>query len=91
MTWDSMSIWNGIDRNKYHHDLVALYKQNRYQDMSGVLGRLLPHLLTDADRESAALSATVERQLADDFAFLASWTTWPRHVAASAVQQRTDP
>jgi hypothetical protein len=85
----SMSIWDGINRNRFYHDLDVLYQKDRYQKLPTLSNRLLPHLLADADDESTVLSATIERQLADDFAFLASWTTWPRHVAASAVQQQT--
>ena len=86
-----MSIWDGINHKKFYHDLNALYKKDRYQKLPTLSNRLLPHLLAGADDEPDVLSATIERQLADDFAFLASWTTWQRHVAASAVQQQTDP
>ena len=92
---ESMSIWDGINRTQFYQDLNTLdqHRQGKYQKTPEIAGRLLRHLLDKASEESegAALSAKVECQLADDFAFLASWNNLPEHVAAAAVHPKTKP
>ena len=85
-----MSVWQGIDRDAFDRDLAVLCKNDKFQNAEQ-FPALLPHTRCEVGDVSSAIVARVECQLADDCAFLASWTTWPRHVASSTVQQKSNP
>ena len=87
-SFTTMSIWDGVDRTAFESNLSALLKRGKYQDVSRLSGRFV---LREAEDDPPVLDANTESQLADDFAFLASTTTWPRDVTAAAVQQKSDP
>lgn len=86
-----MSVWDSIDRNTFENNLAALCLKGKFQDASKFSQRLIPWETPGPENDPLALDAETERQLADDFAFLASTTTWPRDVASAAVQQEIGP
>lgn len=90
-----MSIWDSLDRNRFYHRLETLCKckRDKYQRDPTYRGRLPGLTLTGegSARGALLLPAGIERQLADDFAFLASWSAQPRHVSAAAVRCSGEP
>lgn len=86
-----MSIWDGIDRDVFEDNLAALSKKAKFQNVARLPRRSIPQALINAESDVPALDAGLESQLADDFAFLASTTAWPRDVTAATVQLKTNP
>lgn len=85
-----MSVWDSIDRSRFEHNLAVLCKKDKYQDMQQYPA-ILASSRCEPENAEPAMSTSAVCQLADDCAFLASWTTLPPHVAASTVQLKSSP
>ncbi|KAK5694900.1 hypothetical protein LTR97_009491 [Elasticomyces elasticus] len=77
------SIWDGVDRPKFEQDLADLHRIAPYQQVPRVA--LSPSRTPVDGQTEFNLPASIEKQLATDFAFLASWQPTPRCVAAVTV------
>jgi hypothetical protein len=85
-----MSIWDGVNRDAMYQNLRSLTLNGKYQHESKLTGISLHESSVDHG-ESYVLSPQDERQLADDFAFLACVTKEPRAVSAAAVHTVLTP
>lgn len=80
-----MSIWGVVSRAEFEDDVLALHRISPSQHVS------LPANPSQFDSVSSWLPAHVEKQLADDFAFIAASERSPSWVSAAVVQPGSQP
>lgn len=87
-----MSIWAPLNRATFENDVATLYARTSPQLHR--LTQLSPRLSQRDQRLSEAnttlLASDTELQLAEDFAFLASWEDIPPCVSAATITQIDD-
>jgi hypothetical protein len=79
-----MSIWNPPERAAYEQDVAALALTAPSQRVASLPG---PSQADDDLDGPSGLPRAVEKQLADDLAFLAAWEGTPDSVSAAALQR----
>lgn len=67
-----MSVWEAIDRDEFEKCLSRLHAIAPTQIISSTSKSSIPSKALEGDEESRALPLSVEREVADAFAFIAS-------------------
>lgn len=81
-----LSIWDWVDRGKFENDVVALSQTNGVPE---------PHIYDEAEwpqqGTQALLPFALERQVADDLAFIAAYDYGVDYVTAATLEASNDP
>ena len=87
-----MSVWDKVDRAMFEEDLITLHNISPIQNPAK-LPALVPPVCEDRSIwvQKDAIDDITEHQLAEDFAFLTSLTTWAHDVAAATVHHEHEP
>ncbi|KAK3640535.1 hypothetical protein LTR56_011873 [Elasticomyces elasticus] len=83
-----MSIWTVVDRSRFEKDVRELYTVARYQRVVSVTTASFTPPISFSNDDT--LPAAVEKQLANDFAFLAAWQPNPSCVAAATINRSSN-
>ena len=80
-----MSVWDVISRADFEQSVSRLYEVTHFPRASE--NYRLPETFEGQNqgRDSFSIPARLERQLADDFAFIAAWETVPGSVTAATI------